>query len=88
MAGTLRVSGARAVRWALMKSKPFPSSVRPGHRTTIGYSQQVLRPTSRWRHLTSTTSAPAEPPDSAAEAAERGLRILREHSNPLEQGGV
>lgn len=40
----------------------------------------------RWRHL-SSTARPPEPPESPAEAAARGLRILKERSNALEQGG-
>lgn len=37
------------------------------------------------RHLTSSP-APPEPPDGAIEAAERGLQILRDSSDDLEQG--
>lgn len=42
------------------------------------------------RHITSSTTHPppaAESDAAAAEAAERGLRILRERSESLEQGG-
>lgn len=49
------------------------------------YQQATVVPPSLRRLTSQAIRAPVSP--SAAAAADRGLRILREHSNALDQGG-
>lgn len=54
--------------------------VKPAHRC-----HNADERSEQWRHLTSD-ARPREPSESAAAAGERGLRILRESFESLEQG--
>lgn len=85
MTTRLHVLGTRVLRRALTSSQRFPLNASPR------YHGRCFQPIAgkitfvkQWRNLTSTP----ETPDSAADAAERGLRILREHSDDLQQGGL
>lgn len=83
----LRVSGARALCWALKASQPSLSVVASRAPYRYRHSRDPVR-----RHLTSSATPPplssSNPTDAAAmEDAERGLRILRDRAEALEQGG-
>lgn len=85
----LRAPGARALCWALKASQP-PLSVVDSNPPNRHFDYAVVRS----RRLTSATTPPSPPPSSrskptdaaAVEDAERGLRILRDRADALEQG--
>lgn len=87
-AARLRTPGTRALCWALKAPQPSLSVV--GSNLPYRHFDDAFRS----RRVTSATTTPPRPPpcskptDAAAiEDAERGLRILRERADALEQGG-